>query len=353
MYKKFLIASMAVLSASVFTSTGLAKGMAQDEKRTVTIYSNTYYDDARTVRLVELAEAEGFYLEMVTAPGGDTYNRLLAEANDPQADVIIGMDEANWLNVQEQVDLHAFEPVWAENVPEEIIIGKGEFYPFAEAYIFGMYNPEFINQEDAVKTLEALGQEEALKNKYRIPSDLAGSTNQKIILSMLMQYRDDEGELGISEEGWQKVATYINNGYQAREGEDQWVLFQEGTTPYNYYHISGTALALEEYDGLALEPIVPTYGIFSMTEQIGILDKGEEYDYSAAEDFVNWYGSDEVQKVFAEEFGFLPVTEGGQEVLSEPLKALLDKMVRMDVDWDFYRQNVDSWVEKLELEYMP
>lgn len=351
--KKTLNLMCAFALAGVALAVPARGAVEAQEERTVVVYSNTLNDEAREARVTELAAEAGFNLEVVVAGSGDIYNRVLAEQADPQADVIIGLDEANWLNLQDEVSLHDFEPVWATDMPEHKLLGNGQFYPFAESYIFGLYNPEFVSEEEVPARLEELGQNEELAGQYRIPENLGGSTHQKILLSILMQYPDEDGELGISEEGWQMVGDFIENGYQIREDEDHWELFQEGTLPYNYFHASGTSVAMDTYEGLEVRPINPEYGVFTMTEEIGILDKGEDYDYSASEDFVDWFGSDETQLILAEEFGFVPLTEAAQEGVGENLKELLSQVDSMEIDWELYRENVDAWVEKLELEYMP
>ncbi|MBG9980255.1 extracellular solute-binding protein [Facklamia sp. DSM 111018] len=352
MKKVFTLASAIILSSIPLLSTAVESITAQEEQ-TVVVYSNTLFDEAREARVTELAKEAGFKLEVVAAPGGDTYNRVLAEKDDPQADVVIGLDEANWLNLQEEIALHDFEPVWAENIPEAKLLGSGQFFPFAESYIFGLYNPDNVSEEEIPKRLEELGESDNWKEKYRIPEDLAGSTHQKILLTILMQYPDENGDLGISEEGWQKVENYINNGYQIREDEDHFALLNEGTLLFDYHHASGTSVAIDENKDYNIKPIDPEYGVFTMTEEIGILDKGKDHDYTAAEGFVNWFGSDEIQKTLAEEFGFVPLTDVAKEGMNDTMKTLLEQVTPMEVDWDLYRENVDAWVEKLELDYMP
>ena len=352
MNKKLLMASTAVLSFASLISTQFSPVFAEDTKKVV-VYSNTLNDESRLAKVEELAKEAGFELEVVVAGSGDIYNRVLAEKADPQADVVIGLDEANWLNLQDEVKLHDFEPVWANEIDSEAILGAKAFYPFAESYIFGLYNPDNVTEDQVPKRLEELGEDPALSGKYRIPENLGGSTHQKIILSILMQYSDENGELGISEEGWDKVAKFIKNGYQTREDEDHWQLIKDGDLLFDYFHASGTATAMDKDPELNVKPINPEYGVFTMREQIGILDKGEDNDYANAEEFVNWFGSDEVQKTLAEEFGFIPLTSGAKDGLNETMKSLIDQVTPMNVDWDLYRDNVDAWVEKLELDYMP
>lgn len=352
MRKLVCFISAAALTAGLIPVTEPAQVKAQENKSLV-IYSNTLNDQKRQARVEELAKEAGFDLQVVVAGGGDIYNRVLAEKEDAQADVVIGLDEANWLNLQDEVALHDFEPVWAKDLPEAKLLGNGQFYPFAESYIFGLYNPDQVSEEDLPNRLEELGQDPDLANKYRIPEDLGGSTHQKIILSILMQYPDEAGELGISDEGWQQVEDYLANGYQIREDEDHFELLKDGTLLYDYFHASGTATRMGEEPDLNVKPINPEYGVFTMTEEIGILDKGEDHDYSVAEEFVDWFGSDEVQKILAEEFGFIPLTPAAQEGIDETMKGLLEQVTPMEVDWDLYRENVDAWVEKLELDYMP
>ena len=60
-----------------------------------------------------------------------------------------------------------------------------------------------------------------------------------------------------------------------------------------------------------------------------------------------------MQSAFVEEWGGLPVNEAAYDSASDRLLELADATEPMEVDWDFVRENIDSWIEKVELELMP
>lgn len=57
------------------------------------------------------------------------------------------------------------------------------------------------------------------KDKYTI-LNFGGGTGKTILASLLVRYRDDNGEYGISDEGWDFVKSWIQNGHMEVQGED-------------------------------------------------------------------------------------------------------------------------------------
>ena len=328
------------------TDTGDSEGTKQ-----VLVYSNSLAG-GRQEWIDELATEAGFDMQYVEAGGGEILNRLLAEANSPQADVAFGMDEAMFFELVNVDMLTPYEPAWVDEIPAEANIGDQLFHPLVEQRIFLMYNPEFVSEEEAPTNWQDLANMPEFEGKYRVPEELGGGTNQKSVLSILLQYVDEDGELGIAQEGWDAVEQYLANGYQTPENEEQLQNFAEGTIPITYHFLGGVPNAEEEF-GFTGVPINPEQGVITMREQIGILDKGEDHDYSAAQEFVDWFGSAEIQSAFVEEFGGLPVNENAVDSAPDRILELADMTTTMDVDWDFVRENLNQWIEKVELELMP
>lgn len=323
---------------------------AQDMK-TVLIYSNSLSDE-RNPWIEERANAAGFDVQFVEAGGGEILNRLLAEKDAVQADVTFGMDESSFMQLVDEDLLVEYTPAWLDEIPEDAVIGDGYYYPLVEQRIFLYYNPEFMSAEEAPTSWADLANDEAYLEQFRVPHELGGGTNQKSILSILLQNRDDAGEMGISDEGWDQVANYLANGYMPAENEDHHQLFADGTMPINFYFSSGIPGVEEEF-GFEIEPINPEYGVITMREQIGILNKGEDHDYSAAQEFIDWFGSAEVQGEWAETFGSIPVNTVAAESMQDRVAELVEATSPMDVDWNFVRENIAGWLEKVELELWP
>ncbi|MBG9988578.1 extracellular solute-binding protein [Aerococcaceae bacterium DSM 111176] len=346
--KGFVATSAAVLSlGAAFTAVDVE---AQDTKE-LTVYSNAL-SNGRQEWLDEQAQAAGFQLEFVEGGSGDIYNRLLAEAGDPQADVVFGMDEVNWTTITEEGLVRQYSPAWAADLPEDALTGDGYFHPTTEERITMYYNSDSVSAEDIPARMEDFGKDENWTEQYRVPVDFGGSTNQKIALSILLQYQDENGELGISEEGWTALGDFLANGYLTAEGEDHVQSYVDGAFPVTYYWSSGVSQAIEEY-GANMEPINFEPGVITMREQVGIVEKGDDNDYSAAEEFVEWFGSAEVQGGWAEAHGTWPVNPAAQEQAGDTIRYISENTDVMDVDWDFVRENIDSWVEKIELDLLP
>lgn len=326
------------------------EGSAEADSKLI-IYSNSL-SDGRSDWLKEKASEEGMELEFVDAGGGDIYNRLLAEKNAPQADVTFGMDEGYFKKLDEEGILHNYTADWVADIPEEMLQNKEAYAPLVEQRIFMIANPDHIDEADLPKSWEEPAKDEALKEKYRVPAGVGGGTDQKATMSVLFNYRDENGELGISEEGWNTLQQWFDNGYMPSESEEALQLFADGTTPISYYYSSGIPAAEEEYDFKA-QPINSEGGVFSMSEQIGIVNKGDDHNYETAEKFVNWFGSADVQREWAKEFGTWPVNPKAQDGASDRMKELMEQTTAKRVDWDFINENIDAWIEKVELDILP
>lgn len=322
----------------------------QEDDGSLVIYSNSV-SDGRGDWLKEKAEDEGIELEIVDSGGGETFNRLMAEKNATQADVTFGLDETYFSTLKEEEMLHEYDPSWSEELPEDTIIGDGYYHPIVEQRIYLMYNPEFLSEEEAPSNWQDLADDDKYAEQYRVPVEFDGGTNQKAALSILLQYKDPDAELGIAEEGWEELEKWLDNGYGTPESEDGNVNFAEGKVPINYYYSSGIP-ELEETLDFESVAINPDQGVITMREQVGILDKGEDHDYSTAEEFVEWFGTSEVQGEWAQEFGSLPVNEDAVDQALPRMQEIAENTTPMEVDWDYVAEYIDSWIEKIELEIL-
>ena len=73
--------------------------------------------------------------------------------------------------------------------------------------------------------------DEKYKGLYQLHA-LNGGTAQTVYASIISRYPDPEGELGISEEGWEIAAAFLGNAHNIVEGEDSIGDVIDGTYPW-------------------------------------------------------------------------------------------------------------------------
>lgn len=311
------------------------------------VYTNSL-DDEKEVWLQEKSEEAGFDVQFVSGGGGEIFNRVMAEVNDPQADVLIGMDEGLFSQLEADSLLVEWEPEWASDIPDNLKQGGTYYYPWSEQRIFS-----YVNEgTDVPESLEAMITDSSLADSFAVPSDLGGSTNQKIVFSVLLQHLDENGELGVSQEGWDLVTQMFENGYIPSEADNTAALLADGTLDVNF-GFSGSIPNLEEEFNFTAQPVNPDYGVFSMAEQVGIMNKGDDQDYAKAIEYAEWWGSADVQKQWVEAFGTVPTLDSIQDSVDERISELFEQTDRMEIDWDVVNEYADPWVEKIELDIMP
>lgn len=317
-----------------------------DKSETLVIYSNSA-SEGRGDWLKEKAAEEGFKLEIVEAGGGDVTNRLVAEKNNPLADVVYGLNEINYRILKKEDVLEPFTPVWADEVEPGSSDPDGYYHSIVKQAILLIYNSELYNEKTAPKDWPDLWNNKEFHGLYETPISLGGDTTRTVIAGILVRHRDENGELGISQKGWDEIAKFFKNGSPAVEGEDFYANLASGKTPMGQMFSSGINPREEQYNVKA-GIVSPEIGVPYVTEQVAII-KGTK-KRALAEEFINWFGSAEIQGQWAQKFGTMPTNLGAVDMAQEDVKKLHDSLVVQDMDWDFITEHINEWVEKITLD---
>jgi iron(III) transport system substrate-binding protein len=353
--KPFLLVMAFMLVASILAgcmgNTSTEKESAtesKEEKKSLVVYSNSL-SDGRGDWLTEKAAEAGYELELVEAGGGDLFNRLISEKNNPLADVVFGLNQNDFVTLKESDMLVPFKPTWMNEIPEGTSDSENYFYPLVEQRIIMLYNKDVFTEETAPKDWTDLIENEEFKGKYNVPGDLGGATNRAIVNGILMRNVDENGDLGISEEGWKQIETFFDNGYKTPEGEDANANLASGKVPISYTFSSGLP-GIEEEFSFEAGIVSPEIGVPQIVEQVGIIKKGEDQDTAVAEEFINWFGSAEIQGAWAQEFGSIPVNTKALENATDRMKQIAESTTVQEMDYKIITEKIDDWVEKIELE---
>lgn len=166
---------------------------------------------------------------------------------------------------------------------------------------------------------------------------------------ILSRYQDDSGDLGISDEGWQQVEQYFQNGSPAVAKTDLFARIASGEVDMGQMPSSIIAEREKSFK-VNVETVIPSVGVPLAVEQIALV-KGTKKEEQAKK-FIDWFGSSEVQGEFAKQFNSMPVNKEAEAQANPEVVDFFADLKQQDIDWEFVQENMGAWVEKIELEYM-
>lgn len=337
-------ASSTASSASSATADAASDTAAAevDKSQSLVIYTNSG-SNGRDAWLKERAAKDGYKVEVVSIQGADLANRLIAEKNNPQADMVFGLNALEYEKLKKESLLDKWAPAWTDDV--DVTLGDGEYYypiviqPLVNIMSADLENPP-TDYTDLVKP--------EWTDKYTI-LNFGGGTGKTLLSGLLVRYQDPDGEFGVSQEGWDFVKSWIQNGHMEQDGEDKVGNVINNTFPICEMWGSGVLQEQSERD-YTFQIMSPEIGVPYVTEQVAMVTGSKKQ--ALAIDFANWFGSAALQEEWMNQFGTIPCSKTAYANAPETVKAFVDKVHPQEMDWKFISQYVDQWVEKCELEFL-
>lgn len=328
-------------------ASGDASAPAGGSGDTLVVYTNSNGEGRGDWLTAKAAEA-GFKIEIVGAGGADATNKLIAEKNNPIADVAFGLNNMYFSQLKAEDVLEPYEPSWAGEVDEELADGE-TYWPLVKQAILLGYNSDKISKEAAPQDWTDLWTRDEFKDRYERVTGLGTATAQLVFAGILSRYRDDSGDLGISDEGWKQVEQYFQNGSPAVAKTDLFARIASGEVDMGQMPSSIIADREKSFN-VNVETVIPSVGVPLAVEQIALVKGTEKKEQ--AQKFIDWFGSADVQGQFAKQFNSMPVNEGAAAQANPEVVDFFADLKQQDIDWEFVQENMGAWVEKIELEYM-
>jgi len=319
----------------------------EDGLRTVVLYSNAI-SGGRGDWIIEQAREAGFDVQTVDAGGVEIANRILGEQNNPMADVVFGLNQMLWHELIEAGALQPYTPEWAGQVDADLHNSDAYFHAVALVGNFIAYDVNQIDEADApTDWLDVWGNPD-FHGRYALPNALGGSTIQMHLAGILTRFLDEEGTLGISDEGWAHIEAKFSNGVPTDDD-----LFSEWVNPANDVAMSqiwhmGVAPREADFD-VEAGLVVPEIGIPFSVEGVAVINGASNEE--AAQDFIDWFGSAEVMNAFALEFDYLPANPNALDGLPE-FTIWVSEVQSQDINWEVVAANMPSWIEHIYLNYL-
>lgn len=349
-FTKIAFASMAVLACTACANnnasntSGAESSGTVDKSQEIVIYTNSA-SNGRAEWLKEQAAKEGYKLNIVDISGGELADRLIAEKNNAVADMVFGLNNLEFNRIKAENLLVNYSPKWVDEVDKSLGDKDGLYYPIVVQPLVLIGNSKATMPSDWTDLTKP-----EYKNKYGI-SGLSTGTSKNIFASIVSRYPDKNGELGISAEGWQVAKAYLQNAHIYATGEDYISAIIDDNNEMNYSMMWGSGVLQNQSErGYTFKVMSPKVGVPYVTEQVGILSTSKKQ--ALLKEFIDWFGSSTVQKEWSDKFGSIPANKTALAEAKEETKAFAESVKPQELDWDFIGENIDSWVEKAQLEFV-
>ena len=347
--KVLSLGAAALAAALVLTGCGnndsaaSADEAAVDGTPTIVLYSNAI-SDGRGEWIAERAmEDLGINVQLVDDGGVVIANRILAEQNNPMADVVFGLNQILWSQLIEADAIIPYTPVWADEIPEGLSHPDGWFNAVSLVGNLLAYDTAQIDNPPT-DWLEL----SSFEGQYAVPNALGGSTVQMILSGIFTRFLDEDGHLGVSDEGWEAVRDLFANGVSTDQDlVAEWVNPANNVGMSQIWHM-GLPPREAEF-GITAGVVNPEIGIPVSVEGVAIVNGTQNQE--AVERFINWFGSAEIMNAFGYAFNYLPANPNALEGLQD-FTIQVSEMKIQDINWDVIAPNMGSWIEHIYLNYL-
>jgi iron(III) transport system substrate-binding protein len=307
----------------------------QAEPVTLVIYTAKENDEIAKYLPVAQAAMPDVKLEVLRLSTGDLTAKLLAEKNNPQADVIYGTAATSMMIFQEEGMLEPYAPKGVEAVlPQFKDANNPPYWVGVDAYVTAFCVNTALAQEKNLPIPQSW--EDLLNPVYEgqivMPSPASSGTGFMFVSSVLQGLGEDAGWAYLKELD-KNMAIYTKSGSAPCK------MAGAGDYPIgvSFEFVAAQQIAA----GAPLTLVLPAEGS-GYEMEVNALVKGTDKE-EAAKQFLDWAISDEAMNLYAEYFGVLarpgfPAPEGIPADIA-------DRLFPMDFKWSSDSRDVilASW----------
>lgn len=276
------------VAALLLTALGLTAGRPAAAREELVIYA---YDSFISWGLAEATmhafeEAHNCTISLIgTGDAGQVLNRVILEKNNPQADIVVGIDN-NYLAKALQHDvLTPYKPANIELVPEDLWFDPSfHLTPFEYGFIAFVYDSEKIPEPPT--SLQALT-EPAWKETIILEDPRTSSPGVAFLLWTIAVFGED-GYLEYWEALKPSILT-ITDGWDSAYG-----MFTAGEAPMVLSYATSPAYHVEVEQSTRYLAAPMTDGFYRQIEGMGIV-KGAKHP-ELAQQFIEWMLTEEFQQ---------------------------------------------------------
>ena len=265
---------------------------------------------------------------------GEVLNRLILEKDNPQADVVVGIDNSYLAKAIDAGILEPYRPGNVDVIPQWIIDSFDPTFhltPYDYGYIAINYRKDMV--QNPPKSLEDLTKPE-WKGKLIIEDPRTSSPGMAFLLWTIAVYGDDWLYY------WQKLK---ENDVQIVEGwSAAWEAFTKGEYPLVLSYATSPAATVYYENNTNIGAVAFEEGNYLQIEGAGIV-KGAKHK-ELAKKFIEFLISEEAQEKLPVNQWMYPVNKNVQ--LPEVFKYAVKVEKPVTVDPKEIEENYDTWLKQ-------
>lgn len=304
----------------------------------ILVYS-THSEDMIAMVAGAFQEETGVEVEYINLKG-ELSERIEAEKDNPQADVMFGGASNLFMDLKTKDIFEPFEPKWADKLDPLFKDSDNYWFGTIKTPVALFYNTEMVDMGDLPRDWSDLSNE---KYKGQLIFRNALSSSARVMYSALLQQYEKNSSL---EQGWEFMKAMDKNTKQYFDSGSlmmQSIGRKEASISFSTLnHILDNKIN----NNLPIEIINLESGYPVITDGIAVIKNSPHP--RAAKAFVEFAGSAEVQSMLANEFNRMPTHP---EAYSESPEWMADvEFTVMDVDWVDLSAKQSEWMQKWDTE---
>lgn len=334
---------MAIVVLSFTACSNVEKEANNDEKTAqledkVVIYS-THDDSLLELVATEFEKETGVKVEFINLKG-ELAERVRAEKNNPQADVMYGGASSLFMDLKSEGIFEAFEPNWGSSLDSLYKDDENYWFGTIKTPVVLFYNTEVVNADNLPNDWSDLADK---KYDDQLIFRNALSSSARVMYSALLQQYEKNGDL---EAGWaflqamdQNTKKYYDSGslmLQAIGRKEAGISFST----------LNDVIDNKIKNNIPLEIIDLESGSPVITDGIAVIKNAAHPE--AAKAFAEFAGSAKIQSMLANEFNRMPTLTDALADSPEWMGEVSFKV--MDVDWVDLSAKQSEWMQKWDTE---
>jgi iron(III) transport system substrate-binding protein len=330
-----------IFSLAIFIAVLLSACTREPASTKLIIYTAKENDEIEKYMPVAQAALPDIQLEILRLSTGDLTARLLAEKDNPQADVIYGTAATSMMIFQEEGMLEPYAPEGVENVlPQFKDSNNPPYWVGVDAYVTAFCVNTMLAQEKNLPIPQSWADllNPVYEGQIVMPSPASSGTGFMFVSSVLQGLGESEGWAYLKELD-KNMAIYTKSGSAPCK------MAGAGEYPIG---ISFEFVAAQQIAaGAPLTLVLPAEGS-GYEMEVNAIVKGTQKE-EAAKQFLDWAISDEAMNLYAEYFGVLarpgfPAPEGIPTDIAQ-------RLFPMDFAWSSDSRDVilASWINNFSM----
>lgn len=280
-------------------------------------------------------EDTGIEVEYLFMGGGELVDRIRAEKNNPQADVIYGNPSNVFEEMKQEDLLQKYDLKIKDELGSEFVDKDGYFYGTIQTPVMLFYNENLLDEADAPKDWGDLA-DSKYANSLMFRSTTSAASRATFSAMIEQYYKNDN-----LEGAWDFLRAVDANTKSYYP--DSNLMFQgiaKGEAKVGFWTLDGITKNIND-NGMPLKMVAPTSGAVVISDGIAVINNCP--NKTNAERFMEFAASADVQTKLANEFNRMPTNKNS--LADSPQWMSEFEFETMDTNWATLTEYQSEWMQ--------